>query len=127
MEEYAQSDIFKDIYGVEIGKYLTPIMISIIAICGPPYSRFAILYGGYSKIVNKILSYSLIVLSCCVCLIFLLRFPGIIGISLTLIITFIAASVNYAPRSYVTIMIITLLMIFSGFTVDLLKDFFSLV
>lgn len=125
MEEYGQFDLFKDIYGVEIGKYLTPTVISVVAILGSPYSRFAIVQGGYSKIVNKILALLLIVISCCVCLIFLLRFPGVIGISLSFILAFVAASVNYVPRSYVTIMIITTLMAVSGVMVDFIKGVIS--
>ncbi len=118
MEQFNQHDVYKQIFGIEVLKYLVPIFFSLLAIAGPEIVRRL-------NELDSFYVFPVVVLTGLACVNFLMNYTNIIGVALFLILIFIIISVRYVPKSYATIMLITVLMTASGIIVDFMKDVIS--
>lgn len=127
LEEYNQHDGFKRLFGVEVLKYISPIVFSFHAIFGLIFFLPAIKLEGVPDFISRTVSYIFVGISCFFVVTFPLRFPGLVGVILFLVLILIIISVRYSPRSYVTITLITALITISSVIVDFIKGVLSQV
>lgn len=122
LEQHSQHDGFKLLLGIEVLKYLSPMVFSLYAILGLILFLPAKKLDGIPIFISRLISYTFVGISCFFVATFPMRYPGLLGAVIFLILIFIIVSVRYCPRSYVTIVIITALMVSSSFMVDFLKS-----